>query len=169
MNDKTDTHPPMTSEVPHLIPAFHAWITENNLTPLMQVLVDYPGVDLPENASTTTPTLLSTSAVGVVATPLKSMILNVSYQATKDLTFSEYGVGLNGRFNGVSRSVFVPWLAITQLFARERPQLIYMPNQDHAILPDGKSLSDSLPTAPQEFTPPPQPPKPKGSHLKLVK
>lgn len=90
-----------TSTKPYLIRALHQWCTDNDQTPYLVVHVD-----------------------GRVTVPLEfvknnEIILNIGYNATKNLQIDNNWVSFSARFGGTSRDIWVPVGNVLSIFSRE--------------------------------------------------
>ncbi len=99
----------MTSDVgskrPYLLRAMHEWMSDNGLTPHIVVDVNFPHADLPSEHVTD-----------------ERIILNVSYQATQDLTLGNDQIDFEARFSGRPRRISVPMDNVLGIYARETGQ-----------------------------------------------
>ncbi len=95
----------MTSKKPYLLRALHEWICDNDCTPYLYVDTQVAGVVLP-------PHLLDENP----------LVLNVSYNACKNLQLSDGSVSFQARFSGEVAEVFLPIGAIIAIVARETGQ-----------------------------------------------
>jgi stringent starvation protein B len=151
----------MLEQKPYLVRAIYEWIADSGYTPYMQVAVNYPGVDVP----------VGFDDKGV-------LVLNVSRQATNQLTMAKDGISFVARFRGQPMGVTVPYPAVLAIFAKENgegmgfdvpevrlpPQLsVVSSNKDkEADTPDNTQKSASAePTQKSE--------KRDRSHLRVVK
>jgi stringent starvation protein B len=92
------------STTPYLIRAIYEWCVDNGLTPYLAVRVD-------EN-----------TRVPMEYVRNGEIVLNVSADATRDLTMGNEGIRFSARFNGVSREISVPVEAVSGIFAKETGQ-----------------------------------------------
>jgi len=99
----------MTSDVgskrPYLLRAMHEWMSDNGLTPHVVVDVNFPRANLPSEHVKD-----------------ERIILNVSYQATEDLTLSNDQLDFEARFSGQPRRITVPIENVLGIYARETGQ-----------------------------------------------
>lgn len=92
----------MTSSTkPYLLRALHQWCTDNGHTPYIVVWVN-ERTDVPREYVQN-----------------NEIVLNVSYDATRDLSIENEHISFSARFAGVSRQVFVPVGNVMSIFARE--------------------------------------------------
>ena len=132
-------NPDKLSLRPYLLRAVHEWITDRGDTP--QVIVQADGED-----------------VQAPADRVKDgrLVLNISYQATRNLTIGSEILSFEARFGGVARSVSVPIDAVLCIFSRESGQ--------------GVVLTDQLGASFEEAGSPSPPPRPRGApKLRVVK
>lgn len=92
------------STTPYLIRAIYEWCVDNGFTPYLAVKV---------NDRTKVP--LEYVRDGEI-------ILNVSADATRDLTIGNEAIQFSARFNGVSRELSVPVDCVSGVFAKETGQ-----------------------------------------------
>lgn len=155
----TDTPPiEMSPLQPYLLRALVDWITDNGLTPHLQVDARQPGVVVPASAVRD----------GVV-------VLNIAPRAVSQFSMDLEEVCFLTRFGGVSQRVRVPVAAIRAVFVRENGRGMVFPEEDQPAavgrpeLGDAADLSSSeLPDGhPVEAA---APPKVKGApRLRVIK
>lgn len=109
----------------HLIPAYHAWLTENNLTPFVTVAYGHPDLDIPSHLTPHEEAVALTRQMGLVRLNTDYQILNLSYNAADSLHFGEQGISFNARFNGRSFGLYLPYEAILSMYAREDQKLAH--------------------------------------------
>jgi len=147
---------------PYLMRAIHEWCSDQGFTPYLVVAVK-----------------------GKMQVPTEhvkngEIVLNVSYNATRNLQLGDDYVRFSARFNGVSREIIVPIGAVVSLFARETGEgMAWEPELGEAGEGDEKTVtlrpveavSEAEPA--QDETPldePPTTPPPAGRpHLRVVK
>nr|WP_225779168.1 ClpXP protease specificity-enhancing factor [Pseudomonas sp. Marseille-Q3773] len=142
----------MNSSRPYLVRALYEWIVDNDCTPHMLVNAEYPKVQVPDGFASD-----------------GQIVLNISPNAVRNLHMDNDAVSFEGRFSGVSHSLFVPSGAILGIYARENGQGMVFelePSQD-------EMLDDEDDVQPDDDGPPEgggQPPRPSGRpSLKVVK
>ncbi|MDM3885130.1 ClpXP protease specificity-enhancing factor [Pseudomonas sp. BCRC 81390] len=142
----------MNSSRPYLVRALYEWIVDNDCTPHMLVNAEYPKVQVPDGFASD-----------------GQIVLNISPNAVRNLHMDNDAVSFEGRFSGVSHSLFVPSGAILGIYARENGQGMVFelePSQDDM-------LDDDDDVQPDDDGPPEgggQPPRPSGRpSLKVVK
>ena len=137
---------PEVSTKPYFIRAIYEWCSDCGFTPYLSVKVD-------ENTR-------------VPAEYVKNgeIVLNVSLNATRNLTINNELVQFSARFNGVSREVSIPVERVQGIFARENGQGAFFTVEAPAQC---ESPSPTLP-APGESEPP-RPPAAGKARLKLIK
>ena len=124
---------------PYLLRAVHEWITDRGDTPQVVVNADRQDVAVPRE--------------GVKD---GRIVLNVSYQATRNLELGRETLSFEARFSGAARRVSVPVDAVLCIFSRETGQ--------------GVVLTDQLGAAIGEIAGPSPTPPPRGTpKLRLVK
>ena len=134
----------MKSRRPYLLRAMHEWISDSDCTPHIVVDASMKGVDVPRQYVRD-----------------GKIVLNLSWNATGQLSMGSDEICFNGRFGGASMTVRVPVEAVLAIYARETGQGM--------IFTDDEAVPG--PEAPKE--PPPPEPAPKGggrrATLKVVK
>ncbi|MGI9307106.1 MAG: stringent starvation protein B [Gammaproteobacteria bacterium] len=109
---------------PHLLRAMCAWCAEKEYTPYIAAEADGPGVQIPPNA----------------AGGGKTVILNISPQAVRDLSVGET-VSFTARFRGAAFHVILPIESVTGIYARETGSGLSFPPAAPRAKPDnGPSL-----------------------------
>jgi stringent starvation protein B len=144
----------MNSSRPYLVRALYEWIVDNDCTPHMLVNADYRDVRVPAGFASD-----------------GQIVLNVSPSAVRHLHMDNEAVSFEGRFGGVSHSLFVPVGAILGIYARENGQGMVFDlestvadDDEEADFIEGVEADDDLPP------PDSQPPRPSGRpSLKVVK
>lgn len=125
-----------TSTTPYLIRAIYEWCVDNGFTPYLAVKV---------NERTKVPMEYVRNG---------EIILNVSADATRNLTIGNDVIQFSARFNGVSRELSIPTDAISGVFAKETGQGLAfqqapsMPVIDSAGTQTRDETSDEKPTPP---------------------
>ncbi|GGP27741.1 ClpXP protease specificity-enhancing factor [Silvimonas amylolytica] len=89
------------STKPYLIRAIHEWCSDHDFTPYLVVAVR-----------------------GEMQVPMEyvkngEIVLNISYNATRNLNLGNDYVSFSARFNGVSRDIMIPVGAVVSIFSRE--------------------------------------------------
>jgi stringent starvation protein B len=141
---------------PYLVRAIYEWCSDSGYTPYISVKVD-----------------------GSTRVPLEfvkdgEIVLNISQDATRNITLGLDLVQFSARFNGVSREISVPIGAVSAIFAKENGQGLFFPNESEADkrepateAPESPSASDAG-DEPGPDTPT-NPPRPSRPRLKVVK
>ena len=143
----------LPSTKPYLIRAIHEWCCDNAFTPYLAVTVD---------AGTRVPREFVRDG---------QIVLNVGYDATKNLNIANEGISFQARFGGVAREISVPIRNVSAIYAREN-------GAGMAFEPDGEALAADLSdtgelendaevsTEPPEPTAPPPSGRPKLQRVK---
>ncbi|MEE4185830.1 MAG: ClpXP protease specificity-enhancing factor [Gammaproteobacteria bacterium] len=139
----------LTSTRPYLLRAMHAWMTDNNQTPLMVVAVDTPEVRVPEEHVEN-----------------GSIVLNISWSATRNLELDNDAVSFEARFGGQPHFVRVPVESVRGIYARESGQGMMF--QDQPPVSPEPQPEDKQPSAARAKAPDGAPVK-KRPELKIVK
>jgi len=140
------------STKPYLIRAVHEWACDSNLTPYLSVKID------------------DHTRVPMEHVKDGEIMLNVSYDATRNLTMGNDLIQFSARFGGVSRECSVPIVAVQGIFARENGQGLFFSAESEAqsTAPDGVLPHPSSPDSPED--PKPDAPAPGGRpRLQVVK
>ena len=138
----------MKSRRPYLLRAMHEWISDSDCTPHIVVDASMKGVDVPRQYVRD-----------------GKIVLNLSWNATGQLSMGSDEICFNGRFGGASMTVRIPIDAVLAVYARETGQGMIFAEDESGPPPQS-------PEAPQPPTDrPPEPPKrPAGrAKLKVVK
>lgn len=142
----------MNSSRPYLVRALYEWIVDNDCTPHMLVNAEYPKVQVPDGFASD-----------------GQIVLNISPNAVRNLHMDNDAVSFEGRFSGVSHSLFVPSGAILGIYARENGQGMVFELEPSQV----DMLDDEDDVQPDDDGPPEgggQPPRPSGRpSLKVVK
>ncbi len=127
------------STKPYLIRAVHEWACDSGLTPYLSVKVD-------EN-----------TRVPQEHVKDGEIMLNVGYDATRNLTIGNDLIQFSARFGGVSRECSVPVVAVQGVFARENGQGLFFPTESEAqsTAPAGAPASPVKPDDPKPDAPAP--------------
>lgn len=127
----------MPSEVrvprrPYLLRAMHQWITDSGLTPQVMVDAEHEAVDVPR-----------------AHVREGRIVLNVSYDATRNLDLGNHWVTFEARFGGVARLLRFPVLAVQGIYARETGEGLMFPAegdiQPPPEQPDPTSVASDAP------------------------
>ena len=137
------------STKPYFIRAIYEWCSDCGYTPYLSVRVD------------------DRTRVPMEYVKNGEIVLNVSLNATRNLTINNELIQFSARFNGVSREVNIPVDRVQGIFARENGQGAFFTVESAAAL----AVAPSGPPAAGEVADaePPKPPAAGKSRLKLVK
>ena len=138
---------PEVSTKPYFIRAIYEWCSDCGFTPYLSVRVD---------ERTRVPTEYVKNG---------EIVLNVSLNATRNLTINNDLVQFSARFSGVSREVTIPVDRVQGIFARENGQGAFFTVETPAETPESP-VADRSPVGDSE---PPKPPPAGRAKLKLVK
>jgi stringent starvation protein B len=136
------------STKPYFIRAIYEWCSDCGYTPYLSVRVD------------------DRTRVPVDYVKNGEIVLNVSLNATRNLTINNELIQFSARFNGVSREVSIPVDRVQGIFARENGQGAFFTVEAPAALAAAPLQSA---TAGEMEADPPKPPPAGRSRLKLVK
>jgi stringent starvation protein B len=136
------------STKPYFNRAIYEWCSDCGYTPYLSVRVD------------------DRTRVPMEYVKNGEIVLNVSLNATRNLTINNELIQFSARFNGVSREVSIPVDRVQGIFARENGQGAFFTVETPAAL----TAAPSPVVAPAEAdSEPPKPPAAGRSRLKLVK
>ncbi|KTC42224.1 peptidase [Pseudomonas putida] len=136
-----------------MIRALYEWIVGNDCTPHMLVNAEYPSVRVPQGFASD-----------------GQIVLNVSPSAVRNLHMDNEAVSFDGRFGGVSHTLFVPTGAILGIYARENGQGMVFDLESPELDEEDAEFEDIVES--DDDAPPPgnPPPRPTGRpSLKVVK
>ncbi|MBL0142758.1 MAG: ClpXP protease specificity-enhancing factor [Betaproteobacteria bacterium] len=136
---------PEVSTKPYFIRAIYEWCSDCGFTPYLSVKVD------------------DRTRVPVEYVKNGEIVLNVSLNATRNLTINNELVQFSARFSGVSREVTVPVDRVQGIFARENGQGAFFTVEVPAAAPESSAAAAGSNSAP------PTPPATGKARLKLVK
>ena len=135
-----------SSQRPYLVRAMHEWMTDNGKTPHIVIDAGYAGVIVPSEH-------------------IKDgkIVLNCSYEATKNLAIGNEMLEFEARFSGRPHLVSAPMDAVLGIYARE--------SGEGMLFTDKPEDGDKPPPADPDNDDGPEPPAPGpgGPHLRVVK
>ncbi|MBC7779223.1 MAG: ClpXP protease specificity-enhancing factor [Proteobacteria bacterium] len=102
------------STKPYLVRAIYEWCSDLGFTPYISVKVD------------------ETTRVPLEYVKNGEIVLNISQDATRNITLGREVVQFSARFNGVSREITVPIPSIAAIFAKENGQGLFFPSEPAA-------------------------------------
>ena len=137
------------STKPYFIRAIYEWCSDCGFTPYLSVRVD------------------DRTRVPMEYVKNGEIVLNVSVNATRNLTINNELIQFSARFSGVSREVSIPVDRVQGIFARENGQGAFFTVETPAALSMAPPAG-SIAAADAEADPP-KPPGNGKSRLKLVK
>ena len=105
---------------PYLVRAIYEWCSDSGYTPYLSVKVD------------------ETTRVPLEYVKNGEIVLNISHDATRNITLGRDVVQFSARFNGVSREISVPIGAVAAIFAKENGQGLFFPT-DTAVGTPGQA------------------------------
>ena len=129
----------LPSTKPYLIRAIHEWCCDNAFTPYLAVLAD------------------SRARVPREFVRDGQIVLNVGYDATKNLNIANQGITFQARFGGVAREISVPIGNVAAIYAKENGAgMAFEPDGEAVPGADEDSIADSeSPVEPEPPVPPP--------------
>ena len=136
------------STKPYFIRAIYEWCSDCGYTPYLSVRVD------------------DRTRVPMEYVKNGEIVLNVSVNATRNLTINNELIQFSARFNGVSREVSIPVERVQGIFARENGQGAFFTVESPVAVAAAPNLPVAAVDAEAE---PPRPPAAGKSRLKLVK
>ena len=135
------------STKPYFIRAIYEWCSDCGFTPYLSVRVD------------------DRTRVPMEYVKNGEIVLNVSLNATRNLTINNELIQFSARFNGVSREVSIPVDRVQGIFARENGQGAFFTVEAPVAL----AAAPLQPVAEAADSDPPKPPAAGRNRLKLVK
>ena len=136
------------SPKPYFIRAIYEWCSDCGYTPYLSVRVD------------------DRTRIPMEYVKNGEIVLNVSLNATRNLTINNELIQFSARFNGVSREVSIPVDRVQGIFARENGQGAFFTVESPAALAVAPVASNPSVEGEAE---PPRPPSAGRTRLKLVK
>ncbi len=112
---------------PYLLRALVDWITDNGMTPHLQVDAHQPGVVVPASAVRD----------GMV-------VLNIAPRAVSQFSMDLEEVCFLARFGGVSQSVRIPVAAIRAVFVRENGRGMVFQEEEQSAAVSGPESGDAV-------------------------
>ena len=137
------------STKPYFIRAIYEWCSDCGFTPYLSVRVD------------------ERTRVPMEYVKNGEIVLNVSLNATRNLTINNELIQFSARFNGVSREVSIPVDRVQGIFARENGQGAFFTVESPTALAVAPAAAATQ--AVEGEVEPPRPPAAGRSRLKLVK
>ena len=139
------------SAKPYFIRAIYEWCSDCGYTPYLSVRVD------------------ERTRVPMEYVKNGEIVLNVSLNATRNLTVNNELIQFSARFNGVSREVSIPVDRVQGIFARENGQGAFFPIETPAALTG--TTAAAAPGPGEADSEPPKPPSAAAgkTRLKIVK
>ena len=136
------------STKPYFIRAIYEWCSDCGFTPYLSVRVD------------------EKTRIPMEYVKNGEIVLNVSLNATRNLTVNNELIQFSARFNGVSREVSIPVDRVQGIFARENGQGAFFTVESPATLAAAPSTPAAVAEADAE---PPKPPAAGRARLKVIK
>jgi stringent starvation protein B len=124
----------MTSNKPYLIRAFYDWIVDNELTPYLLVDAFYPGVTVPQQHVNN-----------------GQIVLNISPAACRGLILENDRIVFSARFSGQIEQIFIPPLAVLEIYVKENGRGISFPPEEEP--PEPPTKTDNQPSPPPRGKP----------------
>jgi stringent starvation protein B len=116
------------SRRPYLLRAMHEWISDNGGTPHIVVDATLDGVEVPAQ-------FVNDGKV----------VLNVSLNATSNLSIGNEETSFNARFGGVGRAVRLPTEAVLAIYARESGEGMLFTEEEAGAPPESGDGEDDGP------------------------
>lgn len=140
----------MTSNRPYLLRAFFDWIVDNQCTPHLVVNADFPNVIVP-----------------MQFVQDGQIVLNINPTAVAQFNMDNHEVSFNARFGGQPMRVVVPVGAVLAIYARENGEGTVFTPEDFSEYEEHEE--NPLEEVSTEGDNNDEPPKKRGSHLKVIK
>ncbi len=137
------------STKPYFIRAIYEWCSDCGYTPYLSVRVD------------------EKTRIPMEYVKNGEIVLNVSLNATRNLTINNELIQFSARFNGVSREVTIPVERVQGIFARENGQGAFFTVESPAAL--GAAPPTVQVGSAEAESEPPKPPAAGRAKLKVVK
>jgi stringent starvation protein B len=137
------------STKPYFIRAIYEWCSDCGYTPYLSVRVD------------------EKTRIPMEYVKNGEIVLNVSLNATRNLTINNELIQFSARFNGVSREVSIPVDRVQGVFARENGQGAFFTVESPAAL--ASAPSTSMIATGEADSEPPKTPATGRAKLKVVK
>jgi stringent starvation protein B len=137
------------STKPYFIRAIYEWCSDCGYTPYLSVRVD------------------EKTRIPLEYVKNGEIVLNVSLNATRNLTINNELVQFSARFNGVSREVSIPVDRVQGIFARENGQGAFFTVESPAAISTSPSAAPVVNA--EADSEPPKPPAAGRAKLKVVK
>jgi stringent starvation protein B len=140
------------STKPYLLRAIHEWCSDQGFTPYLVVAVR-----------------------GKMQVPMEyvkngEIVLNVSYNACRNLIIANDFISFSARFNGVSRDIEIPVGAVISIFSRENGEGMGFEYEGDASAEAGEPQTAPESATPSDNDPQDPPPRPSGRpQLRVVK
>jgi stringent starvation protein B len=115
----------MTTLKASLLQAIYQWAVDNQFTPYLVAVTDFPGVEVPASA-----------------VEQGQVVLNVHPRAVRDFFLDDDGVQFATRFSGVSHAISIPLAAVVALYAQENGEGMSFPPPE----PGSPDAPDDRPT-----------------------
>lgn len=140
------------STKPYLIRALHEWCSDQGYTPYLVVAVRCK------------------MQVPMEYVKDGEIVLNIGYNATRNLTLGNDYITFSARFNGVSREIVIPVGAVVSIFAKESGDGMGFEYEEASPDLNTANHAETTPVS-LKLQPEPEPPQPGGgrSHLRVVK
>jgi stringent starvation protein B len=135
------------STKPYLVRAIFEWCSDAGFTPYLSVKVD------------------QATRVPLEYVKNGEIVLNISQDATRNITLGRDVIQFSARFNGVSREISVPISCVAAIFAKENGQGLFFPTEPAAGNPVEAPESADAGSTPEPA--PAGPGKPGGNRPKL--
>lgn len=104
---------------PYLYSAYYHWIVDSDYVPYLVVNANYPNVDVPRE----------------FVNEQGEIVLNLSPNSIGQYVNDDKAISFNARFQGVVRSIYIPFGAMLMIYAREdidRTFLVF-PEEAHYV------------------------------------
>ena len=140
---------PDVSTKPYFIRAIYEWCSDCGFTPYLSVRVD------------------EKTRIPMEYVKNGEIVLNVSLNATRNLTINNELIQFSARFNGVSREVSIPVDRVQGIFARENGQGAFFTVESPAAIAGNPAMAAA--TSTEIDSEPPKPPPAGRAKLKVIK
>ena len=123
----------LTPTRPYLARAIYEWICDNNLTPYLLVDATKPHTDVPTQFVQD-----------------GQIVLNIVPHAVHKLHMSNDAITFSARFSGASKDIYVPFIAVLGIYARENGQGMFFDPDEYTNIQTQENTLESKVTDTEE-------------------
>lgn len=115
---------------PYLYSAYYHWIIDSDYVPYLVVNANYPNVDVPRE----------------FVNEQGEIVLNLSPNSIGQYINDNEAISFNARFQGVLRSIYIPFGAMLMLYAREDIERTFLAFPEESHYAESISVEDTSKT-----------------------